>query len=261
MKRKPISKRTRFEVFKRDCFKCKYCGARAEDGVILHVDHVLPVVAGGTNNLMNLVTACAGCNLGKNKIPLEDNSTAALARAQAEELQQLREQIKLMARWRKELSDQGDSQVDEICRHWEKLATGWQRNAAGRLEIRRLLKKYSIGEIIEAMEKSTSYFRFDDDGKITHSSVSLASSKLGGILYWSRLETTDPTAVELYRIRRIAKMNCPYSYFPEWKAIALLKEALEAGIQTSDLLDAANEIRSYTSFETHIRELIEGEHE
>lgn len=26
-KRKPVSKRTRFEVFKRDGFTCRYCGA------------------------------------------------------------------------------------------------------------------------------------------------------------------------------------------------------------------------------------------
>lgn len=37
--RKPISKTLRFEVFKRDSFKCQYCGAEAPN-VLLHIDHI-----------------------------------------------------------------------------------------------------------------------------------------------------------------------------------------------------------------------------
>ena len=63
--REQISKRTRFDVFHRDGFKCRYCGRGQEDGVKLHVDHVHPVSKGGTNDMGNYVTACADCNLGK----------------------------------------------------------------------------------------------------------------------------------------------------------------------------------------------------
>lgn len=31
----------------------------------LHVDHILPVCQGGTNDIENLITACSDCNLGK----------------------------------------------------------------------------------------------------------------------------------------------------------------------------------------------------
>ncbi|MFX5785200.1 HNH endonuclease, partial [Acinetobacter baumannii] len=44
--RKNISTKTRFEVFKRDSFKCQYCGRCAPE-VILHVDHIHPVSKGG----------------------------------------------------------------------------------------------------------------------------------------------------------------------------------------------------------------------
>jgi hypothetical protein len=64
MKRIPIGKRLRFEIFARDGFTCRYCGRQA-DQTILHVDHVIPVSQGGTNDPENLVTACADCNLGK----------------------------------------------------------------------------------------------------------------------------------------------------------------------------------------------------
>jgi hypothetical protein len=62
--RKPLSKKTRFEVFKRDGFKCMYCGAHPPQ-VILEPDHIKPVADGGTNAMDNLVTACFDCNRGK----------------------------------------------------------------------------------------------------------------------------------------------------------------------------------------------------
>lgn len=63
-KRKQISKRVRFEVFKRDGFTCQYCGAHPP-GTLLHVDHIEAVARGGGNEIDNLVTACEACNLGK----------------------------------------------------------------------------------------------------------------------------------------------------------------------------------------------------
>ncbi len=64
VKRKSLSKKTRFDVFKRDGFKCMYCGAHPP-GVLLVVDHVVPVASGGGNDIDNLVSACEPCNQGK----------------------------------------------------------------------------------------------------------------------------------------------------------------------------------------------------
>ncbi len=63
-KRKSISKKIRFEVFKRDSFTCQYCGAHPPSA-ILHIDHILAVANGGTNVIDNLITSCEPCNLGK----------------------------------------------------------------------------------------------------------------------------------------------------------------------------------------------------
>jgi len=66
MARKAISGSVRWQIFARDNFRCRYCGAQAgEPGVILHVDHVVSVVDGGTNAYDNLLTACQRCNNGK----------------------------------------------------------------------------------------------------------------------------------------------------------------------------------------------------
>jgi DNA-directed RNA polymerase subunit RPC12/RpoP len=82
IKRKAIGKKARFEIFKRDGFTCQYCGA-VPPKVILHVDHIVPVSAGGGNEDDNLVTSCDGCNLGKGARSL-DQVPASLASRAAE---------------------------------------------------------------------------------------------------------------------------------------------------------------------------------
>src|SRR5688500_4088493 len=61
---KPIPRRLRFEILRRDAHTCRYCGARSPD-VQLTVDHVIPRVLGGGDDPSNLVTACRDCNSGK----------------------------------------------------------------------------------------------------------------------------------------------------------------------------------------------------
>lgn len=67
--RKPISKRLRFEVFKRDNFTCQYCSAKPPK-VPLEIDHITPVSKGGKNIIDNLLTSCFDCNRGKSNIEL-----------------------------------------------------------------------------------------------------------------------------------------------------------------------------------------------
>lgn len=77
----PISKRLRFEVFKRDGFVCQYCG-NSPPSVLLECDHVHPVALGGDTTADNLVTACQGCNRGKGAVPLSDVPQTLEARAE-----------------------------------------------------------------------------------------------------------------------------------------------------------------------------------
>jgi hypothetical protein len=64
------SMRLRFEILKRDNFKCCACGASpAKDPVVeLHVDHIIPWSKGGETETDNLQTLCAICNLGKSDV-------------------------------------------------------------------------------------------------------------------------------------------------------------------------------------------------
>lgn len=62
-----VNLRLRWQVMRRDNFKCCYCGASPaiDPTVKLHVDHVLPYSKGGKTTLDNLQTLCSKCNLGK----------------------------------------------------------------------------------------------------------------------------------------------------------------------------------------------------
>lgn len=60
-----VTKRTRFEVLRRDGHRCRYCGAAAADGARLTLDHVTPSALGGSDDPSNLVAACVDCNSGK----------------------------------------------------------------------------------------------------------------------------------------------------------------------------------------------------
>lgn len=59
-----LSKKLRFEVFKRDGFTCQYCGGHPPNKV-LEADHVIPKSKGGKDDINNLVTSCFECNRGK----------------------------------------------------------------------------------------------------------------------------------------------------------------------------------------------------
>lgn len=52
---------TRMNVFKRDNFRCQYCGTERD----LTLDHVIPRSKGGKSSWNNLVTACKRCNASK----------------------------------------------------------------------------------------------------------------------------------------------------------------------------------------------------
>lgn len=73
-----VSKRLRFEVFRRDGFACRYCGATASD-TTLTIDHVVPVALGGTDDPGNLATACKDCNAGKSSSSPDPRWVARIA--------------------------------------------------------------------------------------------------------------------------------------------------------------------------------------
>lgn len=60
-----MSDSLRYDILQRDGFRCVLCGRTAQDGVKLHVDHIVPIAKGGKTISSNLRTLCEACNLGK----------------------------------------------------------------------------------------------------------------------------------------------------------------------------------------------------
>lgn len=71
-----VSKRTRFEVLRRDDYTCRYC--RSVEGE-LTIDHVTPVALGGTDDPSNLVACCKDCNAGKTSTSPDEGTVAQVA--------------------------------------------------------------------------------------------------------------------------------------------------------------------------------------
>lgn len=63
--REKLTAGLRYDILKRDNYRCQICGRTQADGVKLHVDHIVPIVKGGKTVPENLQTLCQDCNLGK----------------------------------------------------------------------------------------------------------------------------------------------------------------------------------------------------
>lgn len=67
--REPIPKEIRAEVKAMFGGYCAYCGVQLKKS--FHVDHVIPVAAGGVDDICNYFPSCKHCNTFKNSFSLE----------------------------------------------------------------------------------------------------------------------------------------------------------------------------------------------
>lgn len=147
-KRTGMSKRLRFEVFKRDGFRCVYCGATPMVSV-MHVDHVVAVANGGTNDPANLVTACADCNGGKSSVPLEQRKLTS-GGLSAEEAVERAEQVKAYLAAQKDIIATKDEAFAIVTRAWEE-ASGFTHSKQEVASLRRFVEKLGIEAVIAAI--------------------------------------------------------------------------------------------------------------
>lgn len=246
-KRKTLSNKIRFEVFKRDNFTCQYCGKKAPD-VVLNVDHIEPVSKGGTNDIMNLITSCFECNNGKRDRKLSDTTVIDKQRDELEVLNERKQQIELMMQWKKELLDFKNVEVEKIAEYFEEVFD-CKVEPQGLKKMKSWLRKYSIHELISAID--TAYDVYYDKG--TH----IAFDKVPRIAYYNRNPVKTYVRNASY-IRGILKNRG--LYYNDRQLKELMKDWYEQvdEQQYQEVIDAAVNSTSWTRFRNEILNLIEG---
>lgn len=252
MARKSISKKARFEVFKRDSFTCQYCGKAAPD-VVLHVDHIVPVAEGGKNDILNLISACIDCNLGKGARTLDDHSMASKQMKAAKEISERREQLRLLAEWRAGLDGLDDQQVSIVESVFKK-GTDLSLTDRGRVIIKDAVKKFGLDMVLFATDRSIRQYVIDRSDK---AQCQKAFDYIGRICYWEAKKAQNPAVAVYNHICNIASKQwwtCRRSNV--W---ALVQGAHEKhGVDPDAMLEAVRHTTGIMQFEKVIQELIEG---
>jgi hypothetical protein len=221
--RKPIGKKVRFEVFKRDKFTCQYCGGKAPT-VVLQVDHIHPVAEGGANDYLNLISSCVDCNSGKGKIRISDESAIDKQRKQLELLHERREQMQMMIEWRSSLSQIKHESLQDVANYVNKKMATHSLNETGKKTLEKYVGKYGLAETLEAIDLSAEkYLKFGQDGKHTNESIEVFFTKIGGIL---SLKSKSPIEQKIAYIKGICRNR--FEYIDEQRAHELLEDYVSA---------------------------------
>ena len=216
-KRKNLSKSVRFEVFKRDSFKCQYCGKSAPD-VVLEVDHIIPVSKGGDNDISNLITACFNCNRGKRDKKLTDKQSAKLQKEELDKLNARREQLEMIAEWRKELLNLMNESIDKIVEIInQEFYLDIHLTDYGRRNFSKCIKKYGFKETLES--SLIAFGKYND--------IETAFNKIEGILYMRKLEYENPEKAVYVRLLSLVKRR--FNYYNHKVAYCLIDKLFQMG--------------------------------
>lgn len=152
-----ISKKIRFEVFKRDGFVCQYCGKHPPE-VTLEIDHIQPKSKKGTDDINNLITACFDCNRGKTNIELKKIPGSLLDNKEIleERESQYIEYHKILAKIDRRINRELD-QVDDVFKKYfpnKVLISSFKKTS-----LKNFIEKLNVFEVIDAMNIACDKFK------------------------------------------------------------------------------------------------------
>lgn len=254
--RKGLSKKIRFEVFKRDSFTCQYCGNSAPN-VLLEVDHIKPVSKQGEDDITNLITSCFDCNRGKSDRELSDDTVAIKRKKQLDELQSRREQIEMMMEWQGGLDSIREQELSAALEYLHSKIYPFTANDSGEKIIKSAIRKYGLKEFLECVNISVEqYSERDNKNKLLQSSVEKIFNFIPKIAANRKRIAEKPYLQELYYIRGILKNRFQYLGYELMK---VLEDAYSSGIDYEELKSIAIASRNYNHWLSMMREAINGE--
>ncbi|WP_111884015.1 HNH endonuclease [Acinetobacter sp. CFCC 11171] len=247
-KRKAIGDKLRFEVFKRDQFKCQYCGKASPD-VILHVDHINPVSKGGDNDILNLITSCQDCNSGKSDRLLSDTTTLDKQRKMLEELDERRKQLQMMLDWREELKGFDNEVAQSVADYFEQHIGGAATvNDVGVKSINKWLKRFEVSELLQAIDDLNPIYTKDKN-----LDASAMFENIPKVANFNRKGDAEKTACYIRGILRNR-----ISYVDYQKSIAWLITALNSGVDEEELKELAKTVKNWTQFREAMEDILNG---
>jgi len=153
-----LSKKKRFEVFKRDGFQCVYCG-KTPPMVILEVDHILPKSKKGTDDYENLITACFDCNRGKgaNLLNVHPVDLEAKNKILNEKKLQYKEYQKLIKSFEVAINNEVETVNCTYTGHFPGLVLS---NKFKNTSVKFFIQKIGLISVVDAMHRAC--FKFSD---------------------------------------------------------------------------------------------------
>jgi len=153
-----ITKKLRFEVFKRDMFTCQYCG-NTPPAIVLEADHIIPKSKGGTDDIDNLMCSCFDCNRGKsnrnlNVLPISTQEKSKLLKEKQIQLNEFYKYQKLIAMVKE---NQLQDVLDAYYNSFEYIKKKYIPS------IRKAIDEIGYLETLDAMEIATSKIYREDD--------------------------------------------------------------------------------------------------
>lgn len=161
-----ISKKIRFEVFKRDSFVCAYCG-KTPPTVILEVDHIDPKSKGGADDINNLITACFDCNRGKKNIPLDKIPPKIADNLEA--LQEQESQLKAYRLFIKKIENRLQRDINEIENIYINHYLKWSfSDIFKQVSLKKFLTSLPKHEVADALCIAINKFPYNKDSVINY---------------------------------------------------------------------------------------------
>lgn len=240
-----LSVKTRFEIFERDNFTCQYCGKTPPE-VILHVDHIHPKSKGGLDDVINLITSCRDCNLGKKAKILKNPKRVVNIKKELEKIEEIESQMKEYYKHLKKIKNikENNPILNLLTDVWEEEAGGNNKlTSEGKKSLQILIdKKNNPEDIMKAIRICWENGRISAENKFPY---------MCGILKNLSLERTNPDkAKQIKEDRQTYYVLLEYwknqkrgaGYLPDYEVNKWLKIYKEDEIKRA--MDIANGIWS-----------------
>lgn len=245
VKRKSLSNKLRFEVFKRDSFTCQYCGKMAPD-VVLEVDHIHPVSKGGDNDILNLVTSCMECNRGKGARKLTDKDEIKKQQQQLKELNEKRIQLEMLVEWKAELLNFDVVQYEKIKELIENIV-GWTVKISddSKNHIIKQINKYGFETVYEATKVAFTNYYDEDKNNLVE-----AFRYIFRIAWNIDRDKKDPMNFKRNYLKKTIKKR--FSYFNQERLSFVLNKLVTDDYEYDRVYSIACNSKSWTNFYENI---------